>query len=276
MNARFLVIAALALVAFGQTSGIKVILGGKGWSLAGKDLTPGQTVPANAQITGASGESSDLLLDCGPGAGSLSYSCKNAPCMVMACRTNLENVNVQRVDALPRESSGSFFSALFRRDPAPVALLASRAAGNISDAVVTQTGDQVHLAPALNRVLEGKYCFRFTPLPETNRSTIETATMNWDRTSDAEGLLSAPKLRPGLYSVEKSNSDAEGACTFDPDTPRAWILVTPEAEFAHTNQVWTEFKQKLRAMEDENVSPDVVRTTRHAILAHLADSAEAR
>jgi hypothetical protein len=276
MNARSLVLTALALVAFGQSTAIKVILGGKGWSLAGKELKPGQTVPESAEITGGPGESSDLLLDCGPSVGSLAYSCKMAQCQVTACRTNPGNVNVQRVDAVPRESSGSFFLALFRRDPAPVALLASRAAGDISDSVVAQTGDQVHLAPALNRVLEGKYCFRFTPLPETNRSTIQTATMNWDRTSDAEGLLSAPKLRPGLYSVEKSNSDAEGECKFDPDTARAWILITPDSEFPHVSEVWTGFKEKLRAMEDAGASPDVVRTTRHAILAHLADSVEAR
>lgn len=275
MNGRSAAFLALALLSFAQTTAIKVVLAGKGWSLAGKALKADQTLSTGAQIAGASNESSDLVLNCGTDVGWLSYSCEKAPCQVTACRTNLENVMVQRVDAVPRESSGSFLASLFRRDPAPVAVLASRAAGNIGDAVVLKTGDQIHLAPALNRVLEGKYCFRFSPLP-AGSSRPQTATLDWDRSTDSEGLLAAPELKPGLYSVEKSNSDAEGACSFDPDTARAWILVTGQSEFARVNEQWATYKEKLLAMENANASPDVVRITRHAILAQLADSTEAK
>ena len=124
----------------------------------------------------------------------------------------------------------------------------------------------------LSRVLEGKYCLRFTPLPPGNSSLAKTVQIDWDRGTDAEGIVQVPTLKNGLYEVEKSDSEAGGSCTFQANPTPAWALVAPAGDFAALTAQWKEYSAHMRDMEHDGASPTVLLTVRHAALAHLADS----
>jgi hypothetical protein len=131
------------------------------------------------------------------------------------------------------------------------------------------------LGPALNRVLEGKYCFHFTPLPPGDPKASKQALLDWDRSTDTSGIVQLPGVQPGLYTVEKSASEAAGNCQFEPESTPAWVLVANTSDFPGLTTQWKSLLGKLRDLEDEGASPTVLLTLRHAALAHLADSVHA-
>ena len=278
---RRLTICAVTLVwllpAFVQdTPSALIVSAGNSWSLNGKNITRGKTLPPGSKLQ-ESPTQTELVLGCDT-AGWLSYTCKNRPCVITACQLKIPEGTVQRVDPQPTDGPASpasqenWFSSLFKREPATLAVLGVREGGHVSDAIVRQAGAEVHLAPALMRVLEGKYCFRFTPLPPGNPSLTRTATINWDRSTDAEGVVSLPGLPAGLYTLDKSDSEAGGSCTFQPDPTPPWILVTPDPAFTAVTTQWKDYLTQMREIERQGASPTVLLTVRHATLAHLADS----
>jgi len=257
-------------------SPIRVVHPGSGWSLGSHPLVRGQTLSPLAGITGSASESVDLLLDCGK-VGWLSYSCTSHPCHVPVCSTSVNGAKVQRFDLahnskLPASKSGdSTFFSLLRREPVALAVLGVREGGNPNDAVVRITGTSVHLAPALNRVLEGHYCFRFTPLPAAG-ATPQIFTMDWDRSLDSEGVMEAPALQAGLYAVEKSDAPGGASCNFESDAPKVWVLVASETDFLRIQPEWKSDAAQLHELELAGASPTILQTIRHAILANLADA----
>ncbi|MBV9265909.1 MAG: hypothetical protein JO061_07060 [Acidobacteriaceae bacterium] len=255
-----------------------VVTAGKSWSAGGRKLSRGQTLAPGTELNQSGNESSDLILDCGS-AGWLSYSCLQLPCTVHSCQLGSGAVRVLRVDLRAGNNGStspghSWFPSLFRREPASVVVLGIREGGQVTDAVVAESGSTVHLGPALNRVLEGKYCFRFTPLPPGNPAASKEATLDWDRSADAEGVLEVPGIEPGLYAVQKSSSEASGACTFKSDANSAWVLVASTSDFPRLRSEWKDFTERIREIEREGASPTVLLTLRHAALAHLADSVQ--
>ncbi len=251
-------------------SRVTVVLPVKGWSFEGRPIAEKDTLRRSADLIESGSEASDLVLDCGKD-GWLSYYCEK-PCHVAACAAG----NGKRVDPVTRGGSSivGLFASLVKREPTPLAVLGVRAGGNLTDAVVRQTGTEVHLAPALNRVLEGRYCFRFTPLPPGNPDATRTVTMDWDRSAESEGIVSIPNFRPGLYVLEKSTPGDSGNCVFDIDAVKAWALVTSDADFSGIEPQWKDYTAQLREIERSGASPGILLTVRHAILAHLADSIE--
>lgn len=142
----------------------------------------------------------------------------------------------------------------------------------MSDAVVQTTETELHLGSALNRVLEGTYCFRLKPIPPGNASGSRQGTLDWDRSTDPEGAVHLAGIQPGLYTIEKSGSEAAGACDFEADPTPAWILVASPASYQGLKSQWVDFTTQARKAEQEGASPTVLLTLRHAALAHLADS----
>jgi hypothetical protein len=256
-----------------------VVLAGKTWSLNGTPVKRGQTLKPSSDLQENGSQPSDLVLGCGK-AGWLSYSCVKVPCTVKSCQLKDSNVDVHRVDPAPRDGSAiaesgtkeSWFSSLFRREPATLAVLGVREGGHITGSVLRSTGSEVHAGPALTRVLEGKYCLRFTPLPPGDSSAARTVTIDWDRSTDPEGVVQLPNLKPGLYVLDKSDSEAAGACTFPTDATPAWVLVSANDDFNALNARWKEYTTQMRETERVGASPTVLLTIRHAALAHLADS----
>ena len=276
---------AVVLPGFAQNGSapVHVVIPGDSWSSGGKAISSErQSFPPNAEITGIVVNSSDLVVECENKVW-IAYTCKKLPCRVMACSENVpkDNLDAKRVSPVIRgessssESSGGLFSSLFKRQPATLAVLGVREGGHPNDALVRQTGTELHLGPGLNRVLEGKYCFRFTPLP-SGSAAPQTAVMDWDRSTDSEGILQAPNLKPGLYTIEKSPSEAAGACTFEQEKTPAWILIASEADFTRLQPDWKDYTNQMHDIERSGASPTVLLTVRHALLARLADSTQTK
>jgi hypothetical protein len=252
-----------------------VVTAGKSWSANGKSLARGQTITPSVELSQEGTEPSDLILDCGK-AGWLSYTCGKLPCTVRACQAKTENVSVLRVDLAagsgePSETSADWFASLFKLEPQSLEVLGVRAGGNVTEAVLRETGSDVHLGPALGRVLEGTYCFRFTPLRRGSNSATE-ATLKWDRDADFEGLVSLPGLHPGLYAVEKSSSEAAGACTFEHEANPAWVFIASASDFPGLASQWKRYAVQLNEMSKDGATPGVLLTVRHAALSHFAES----
>jgi hypothetical protein len=249
-------------------AGIRVVRADDGWFLGARKLKPGDALGATAELKGT--QATPLILACGKTAW-LSYVCSNNGCRVPACSKEVEGVKVQRVDvhaADPEAQSepSNLLSSFLRHERKTPQTLGVRAGGNPNDAVVLATAAAVHWGPALLRVLEGRYCFRVAPLPD---GAARTFTLDWDRSSDNRGLSPGFILPPGVYSLEKANSD----CRFDdPDRTPAWVVVAPEAEFSHVDAEWKAYALSIRKLEQDGASPAVVSTVRHAVLATLADS----
>lgn len=261
------------------SSPVVVVTPGKNWSAEGKGLSRSQKLAPGAPLDqkGTAAESSDLILDCGS-AGWLAYTCGKLPCAVHACQAKGDGLHITRVDLATKGESDSggesWFSSLFRREPTTLAVLGVREGGHITDAVVPLTGAEVHLGPALKRVLEGTYCFRMTALPISVSSEHKQASLVWDRSVDAEGKVLVAGLGPGLYQIEKSASDGASGCTFESDAIPAWILIAKESDFPALDKRWKEITTRARDLENNGASPTILMTVRHAALAHLADSAQ--
>ena len=119
-----------------------VVLAGKNWSTKNQHLTRGQILPPDAQLSESGNSPSDLVLGCGK-SGWLSYSCRLIPCDIKACQAKDSNVQLYRVDPDPNEKQGAsdgWFSSLFKREPATLAVLGVREGGNLTDSVIQQSG----------------------------------------------------------------------------------------------------------------------------------------
>ncbi len=262
------------------SSAVVVVTAGSSWSAGGKTLSRAQQLALGRQLTKTGNAEPDLILDCGK-AGWLSYRCGPAPCSVSACQTKIADITITRVDLLPnngaesRSSGDSWFASLFKREPATLAVLGVREGGHLTDSVIDADASDLRLGPALNRVLEGKYCLRFSPLPGGEPGASKQAPLAWDRDTDPAGTVHLTGIRPGLYEVQKSGSEAAGACDFEADAIPAWILVAKPSDFPALKEQWTTVVTRLHDLEEGGASPTVLLTVRHAALAHLADSVQA-
>jgi hypothetical protein len=231
-------------------------------------------LPPTATLT--TSDRGDLMLSCRK-RGTLSYTCPKA-CSVPVCSMEVPDVKVVRVDPFlgseAKVEAGGFGDTLMgwmkRGVPAPITA-GVRAGGNPADAVVLAEGEKIHLAPALTRVLEGEYCFTLTPLDPAGNRTPLTFRMSWNRETEPEGLV-ALKVPPGAYALEKQTRDSSGKCNADPDAVAAWIVIAARPAFTALTDRWKQDRSWLNDLSKSGVSPAVVVTARHAMIAELSES----
>ena len=263
-----LLASVLAQNGAGQGPDVGVASAPPGWSKNGQDLHRGYKGLKQGEPLMARSDA-DLVLECP--VGLLTYSCRAYPCRVNACaETPSPGITIHRSKGLL-----SGLAALLTREPKEPVIAAARAGGNPSDAVVLRDEKGVHLGPALNRVLEGRYCFRFSSLP-LGRSQPSTLTLDWDRSVDAEGVAQAPALQPGLYALEKGVAGAGNDCRLDMDAPPAWVLVAQAGDFNRLSAEWKQQASAIAQLEQSGASLAAVTTVRHTVLAHLAESSDSR
>jgi len=202
---------------------------------------------------------------------------------VPVCTTKIDGVNILRSDpggANTRAAtsgvaeSRGLLDTLFRRQPKDPVTLGVRSGGNPSDAVVLQDSRGVHWGPALNRVLEGSYCFRLSNLPASG--TARVFTLMWDRSIEPEGLAAISGITPGLYAIDKGVPGSNTACAADPDGSTAWVLIAGAADFPRVSAAWKGNANWFSHLEQSGTGPSIVATVRHAVLASLADSLQSR
>jgi hypothetical protein len=197
----------------------------------------------------------------------LVYSCRSQTCRASVCDTIGEGMEVRRAGLL--RGLRDWLSARATREPSLPVIAAARAGGGPSDAVLLQDARGIHWGPALNRVLEGRSCFRLSPLPEKPNATI-TFAIDWDRAVDPAGVVRVPDVAAGLYALEKGTAATTGNCGRDPDAAAAWVLIVSAADFARLNGEWGEQRKSIAALEQEGLSPAATMNIRHAALAYLA------
>jgi hypothetical protein len=247
----------------------------KHWKFGSADVNAKGTLPRGADVSGPAG--GDLILKCSP-TRYYSYSCAK-DCTVPVCQEHVENVAVHPID-LHQHTEGKtgllegLFTALFVRTPVLPVVAASRAGGNPNDAVVLQRGDEIHLGPALRRVVEDTYCFQLKRLPSSGE--IRNFSLAWDRSADAEGIAKLPNLKPGAYELAKGSPGANGACRLDEDGLPAWVVLAPESEFARANADWNGYREPLAELEKSGAAPSLLLAVRRAALSGIADSVEGR
>jgi hypothetical protein len=255
-------------LALGQTppaqSG-QVILGGTGWTANGKLLARGTAV--RGEVSGTP-EAGDLVISCGDAW--LLYRCANGACKATACSRNVTgNARVKDLGVLDKMAE-----FLLTREPKEPQTLGVRGGGNPNDAVLLTDAKGVHWGPALNRVLEGKYCFLLAPLPAGPGGAF---TLDWDRAIDAEGTGASLKgaslkgVAPGVYRLQKGSGTA-ASCKPDAEGSVAWVAIADAARYPKLNTAWKQQVAKFAELEDAGVSVAVVTTLRHAALAQLADA----
>jgi hypothetical protein len=200
---------------------------------------------------------------------------------VRACARKIDGIAVQRVDPDARNGAGAPASlgdlllALFRRERKSPETLGVRAGGNPNDAVVARNGDEVDFARALNRVLEGRSCFRLARLPAGAVGAGATFMLDWDRERAGSGRARLAGLLPGAYTLEKGTPAAADRCVFADAVP-AWVLIVPQGDWSRIDAEWKTYAPWLRQLEVEGATPDVVSTVRRAVLSSLADTVEGR
>jgi hypothetical protein len=257
----------------GDSRPVGVLLAAKSWKMGLTAIQTGDYLPPTATLT-ASGPG-DLLLSC-RNKGLLSYTCLRYPCNVPVCSTNVEDAKVKRMDkqmgseAQAAPDFGEKLMGWLTRGSPPPITAGVREGGNPSDAVILADGDKLHLAPALTRVLEGDYCFSLSALGANGKPAPVRFRMNWNREEEPEGLVARKGIPAGAYTLEKEVGDASGSCTADPDAVAAWILIAPPNDFNRLTKQWKENRPWLDDLSKSGVSPAVIATTRHAILAGLS------
>jgi hypothetical protein len=97
-------------------------------------------------------------------------------------------------------------------------------------------------ALALNRVLEGQYCFQVSPLPA-------------DAAAPAAG---------------------QDRCVVEDDAAPAWVVIAPQSDWPRLVAQWKSYRAWFRQLEDSGAAPGVVVTVRRAVLSSLADTVEER
>jgi hypothetical protein len=247
------------------------VVGSTTWKLNGATLTSGQNVEPNSTIEGSN--ASDLVLGCGR-EGWYAYSCRKDTCTVFACQNpGNPGVEIRQVDpggwANPKPVPGNMAQSFLSRSRNS-RLLGVRGGGNITDAVLQQSGASIAWAPALVRLLEGDYCFQVQALPEGNRKPF-VFTLNWNRTG--EGAVEVAGLPAGLYTLERGTSNASGGCQIeDPDAAKAWVLIASQPDFSRLHDLWDSYAPGLNDLAAAT-SAEVSATVAHSVLASLADMA---
>jgi hypothetical protein len=107
-------------------------------------------------------------------------------------------------------------------------------------------------------------------------SGVQVFTLNWNSDRDPEGVAQVANLAPGSYTLEKGIPAAGGNCTADPDATGAWIVIVPESQYSRANALWTKADSEITDLEQSGLSLSTINTIRHALVAGLADSIEAR
>lgn len=276
MKFLLLMLLAGALPAQAQKapSGVaKVINADPGWTFDGSRIDRGDQLPATAHLDGPA--VATVILDCDSSVW-LSYSCGAGPCSIPVCANPVPGVIVRNVNPYAHSPQSrsliALFQSLLSREPKSPETAAARAGGNPSDAVVLQTPEGIHWGPALQRVLEGRYCFRLSQLPVRTTGFTKTFTLDWDRSLEAEGIAQIRDLMPGAYALEKGTPGPNESCRMDPEGVAAWVVVTPEPDFRRVSAEWKDDSVWLAQLERSGASRSTVMTIRHAILAGLADS----
>jgi len=263
------VLFLLAGTAFSQQPVPVVVSSGGGWYQSGKLLLRNRTIEPNVPLTSVKNVG-DLILDCGT-RGWYVYKCAAEGCKPRPC-AEADEFGAKISRAMFAHIT-EMFSPLVRREQAELAVAGVRGSGGPVDAVVYQTAKGVAWAPALARVLEGRYCFRLSHLPAASGSSALTFMLNWDRTVEKEGIAPVPGLAPGLYSLEQA---ANTSCAVDSSESAAWVLVVPQTAFEQTNKQWEDDSAQVDNLEQTGASVSAVTTLRHAILAWLAEPAQGK
>jgi hypothetical protein len=277
---RFLLYAIASSAVLAQDARpVRVISETPGWFVHDRQAVRGDRLPAKEEITGRT--KTDLILDCGE-AGWIAYTCKQAPCSVRACVPAADGVSVQRVDPDARNgagapaSLGTMLASFFRRAPKSPETLGVRGGGNPNDAVVARNGDEVDFAPALNRVLEGRYCFQVSQLPAASAAPAAAFTLDWDRERKDSGRARVAGIRPGAYTLRKGTPAGPDRCVFEDDAAPAWVVIAPQNDWSRLDAQWKSYGAWFRQLETSGAAPGVVATVRRAVLSSLADTVEAR
>lgn len=245
------------------------VVGSTTWKLNGAPLASGQKIASpNSNIEGSN--ASDLVLNCGAD-GWYAYSCRKDRCSASACqKTGNSEVEIRRVDpggwANPKPAPGNMASSFFSR-ARNSSILGVRGGGNLSDAVLQQSGASVAWGPALTRLLEGDYCFQVKALPEGKPFVF---TLKWSRTGD--GAVEVSGLPAGLYTLERGMANGSGCLIDDPDAATAWVLIASQPDFGRLRDLWNSYAPGLNDLA-VTVSAEVSATIAHSVLASLADTA---
>jgi hypothetical protein len=224
----------------------------------------GDSVTADAKINGKDG-ASGLALRCKDGQAEqlFEYSCTKA-CSVPACGTG---DGVRRQNAgLTTRALAALYSLTEREGPAMVTL-AARAGGTPNDSLLMMDEAGIDFAPALRRVVEGKYCFRLTGSGAGEQ--VRTFTLDWDRERANSGRALLNGLSPGLFRFEKA---AEGGCERDPETGSAWVGVLRSDRYAAAQATWTSSEQWATQAAKDGLSAETIALVRKAVLDDLAHS----
>lgn len=254
----------IALSLFAQSQPPRLVSSGKGW-LIDQHLAPrGKTLSEKAVVSGTANDG-ELIVECPKGW--MQYTCGDK-CQFPPC-FDQSDPRVGKITVKELGLSSRFLNALVAREPKDVVTLGVRAGGNPSDALLLEDAQGVHWGPALNRVLEGHYCLRLTPLPS---GTVRTFSLDWDRSSDPEGLGAAPNLASGVYSLQKGTPGSSSACTVDPDSVPAWVTILPQYQYAKASAVWKTESARIAQIERSDAGPDAAAILRHAVLASFVDS----
>lgn len=247
----------------------------KPWKSGAKDLNPKDPVTRGSDVSGPAG--GELTLKCSD-TRYYSYSCSKE-CTFKACEEHVTGVGVTPIN-LGQHTEGKtgflegLFAALFVRAPVLPVVAASRAGGNPNDAVVLQRGAEIHWGPALRRVVEGAYCFQLKRLPSSGE--IRTFSLAWDRSTDAEGIVQLPNLKPGTYELAKGSAGPDGACRLDADGVPAWVVLAAERDFSRAIADWNSYRDSLAELEKAGATPTLLLAVRRAVLSGIADSLEVR
>jgi hypothetical protein len=259
------VAAALAVPAWLAAQGgaeYHVIAADMGWNLsANQKLRAGDTLSSKEA-------NQDAIVDC-KSAGWIAYTCLKPACSVQACSTAIKGGESRRVDPSGQTPARSLSDALFARSQTVFVNAAVRGGREPNDAVLMQDAQGVHWGPALQRVLEGGYCFRLARLPAAGTRPL-IFSLPWDRRKDPEGVMAVPGVTPGTYALEKGAPDGSG-CRVAADAARAWILIAQAAGFNRIDAQWKQDAAWADRLEESGASTLVVVTVRRALLASLAD-----
>jgi hypothetical protein len=276
-----LIVSFLAPTFRGQPAppAIRVVNAEKGWVAGSKPVARGDRLPANAELTAL--DTGDLTLDCGA-PGWISYSCRSGRCRVQACSLNAPGLDIHRVDIRAAgflQVPADLLTALFTREPRTAVMAVTRSTGSPSDAILLQNAQGIHFGACLERVVEGQYCLRLSRLPRNPSQPARVFTLDWDRAADAEGIVRGSALPAGTYLLEKgmpSGSSKSSDCVADSEAQPSWVVIAPESGFARANQDWNSKQKAFDELERSGASAALLDTLRHALLASISDSVEAR